>query len=212
MKLIDAHKLLVSLTKSPDNARYFKETYEHFGKQGDDDLHTYLEFVCENCVEWLERLPDKLTSQESLAKPKSAIIKLLDQQTVVDELGTEFCNTAKSTLVTTWKSHKDAIVADRTAQEESFTQSVSTGSLDEELETNTSNSLVQHKPESFSTEESNPQEAIRQLKLENLKLVEQLTKCQEKMQVYKEACFNIIEICYPDKKELWSLMKSVFIE
>lgn len=195
MKLIDAHQLLASLTKSTDNARYFKETYEHFGKQADDDLQTYIQFIFENCLEWLERLPDKLTSQEALAKPKSAVVKLLEQPSVIQELGDQLCSQAKDLLVTTWKANKDRITIERAEDHDDLEQSVE-------------NEIIEADEPPPSVDN---QQQIAQLQQENLRLAEQLAVYQNKCTQLQEACFKVVELCYPDKKELWTLLKSLFI-
>ncbi len=113
MRLGEAYKKLLGLTKSTDNARTFKETYLHFNKTDEDDLKTYLEFVCDNCEDWFHALPDKLASEAALAKPKSAIIKLISEEDVRGDLGADFCSELEQTLASTWRAKKVEIVDSR---------------------------------------------------------------------------------------------------
>jgi hypothetical protein len=113
MDLKEAHDLLLSLTKSTDNARIFKEIYMHFNKPDDYDLKQYLEFVHENCYEWFEGLPDKLASEPALSKPKSAILKLISHETVQTAVGAELCQELENNLVQTWRNIKDDLIKAR---------------------------------------------------------------------------------------------------
>lgn len=113
MDLNAAYDLLLKLTKSTDNARIFKETYLHFHKPDDYDLKAYLEFITENCESWFDLLPEKLSSEPALSKPKSAILKLMSQPDVRACLGADFCSTVEEALVTTWRDIKDDLVKKR---------------------------------------------------------------------------------------------------
>lgn len=195
MKLIDAYNLLFSLTKSKDNARSFKETYEHFSKGDDDALDTYLLFVSDNCVEWLERLPDKYASQEALSKPKTGILKLIEQPSVVEYLGEDTCKRLKQVITDTWKLNKDRIAAERT---EGLQQDIESPPLDQEIDAQSFEADNPHvSPHIQSTDMS-------ALQAENVRLAEQ---CQ----TYKEAIFHLLEACCPDQKEVWKVLRDTFL-
>ena len=113
MKLGEAHELLLSLTKSSDNARYFKETHDHAGFPRDRNLADYLSFINDNCDAWFRGLPDKLSSETALAKPKSGILKLINEPKVIEDVGADLCKALESELNRTWKRSKDAYIAER---------------------------------------------------------------------------------------------------
>lgn len=188
MKLSDAYNILYELTKSKDNARCFKVTYTWFQHEDNLDLKTYLDFISDNCKEWLERLPDEYNSQPSLAKPKTAVIKLIEQPQVIQAIGADFCAQLTTTITTTWKANKDRIAAQRTIPD-SLTETSTPHEDDQEL------------PDENHQEQSSDNNSLQE---ENLKLV---AECH----MLKQAIFKMAETCYPEQKEVWNIMKQLFL-
>lgn len=150
MKLEHAADVLRPLTKTGDNARIFTEVYTHCGKKKEDDLQTYLDFILENCAEWMELLPEKYQSETALSKPKTAICKLLTVPEIIKELGEDFCKELDKTIVDTWKKNKDSLVQQRSVAATVPTQTLDNHSVQESL--NESDTIPdEHELESIDT-------------------------------------------------------------
>lgn len=107
MILKHASAILQKMTATSDNARVFRETYMHFLHKDDDELLPYIQFIAENTKEWLENLPEKYKSIVSKAKAKTSIIKLLSNEDVASDLGSEVCTKTIEVLNDTWKQFKN---------------------------------------------------------------------------------------------------------
>lgn len=102
MKLSEAYSLLVEDGVS-DNHRYFAEVYKLYQFRDDQLLKDYLEFIIREPVSWFRGFPAKLTTKTSFSKPKTAVIKLLKHDTVIDELGEEYVQRVHDVV---WKTYK----------------------------------------------------------------------------------------------------------
>lgn len=96
-----------------ESARYFACVYEHFQFKEEQPLKGYLDFIVHEPVEWLKAFPEKLKTKSSFAKPKSALIKLLKHERVIQDLGSEYVKHVHDTVWTTFKKHGDAILLSR---------------------------------------------------------------------------------------------------
>ena len=96
-----------------ESARYFVCVYEHFQFKETQLLKDYLDFIVHEPVEWLKAFPERLKTKSSFAKPKSALIKLLKHERVVQALGEEYLKNIHDVIWTTFKKHGDAILASR---------------------------------------------------------------------------------------------------
>lgn len=112
MKLVDAFNLLVE-DGITDNHRYFAEVYKLFQFKDEDDLKAYLEFIVHEPVHWMRGFPVKLTTKTSYSKPKTAIIKLLKKEAVVQDLGQEFVDRVYDCVWNTYKKEHVTILAER---------------------------------------------------------------------------------------------------
>jgi hypothetical protein len=65
MDLITAHNLM-----KPDNAKWFKRTYDNAGKTDDSSLMEYVEEICADTEAWVKSLPSNIKAMSTLAKPK----------------------------------------------------------------------------------------------------------------------------------------------
>ena len=95
-------------------ARYFSEVYKLFRYTDDQLLKDYLDFIVHEPIEWLKGFPMKYTSKNSFSRPKTAVLKLLKETTVVASLGEEYTKRIHDTIWTTFKKHSDEIVEKRT--------------------------------------------------------------------------------------------------
>jgi hypothetical protein len=96
-----------------ESARYFVYLYEHFGFLEQQLLKDYLDFIVHEPVEWLKAFPEQLKTKSSFAKPKSALIKLLKHERVVQELGEDYIKHIHDVIWATFKKHGDAVLASR---------------------------------------------------------------------------------------------------
>lgn len=96
-----------------ESARYFVCLYEHFGFNDQQSLKDYLDFIVHEPVEFLKAFPERLKTKSSFAKPKSALIKLLKHQRVINVLGEEYLKTIHDTIWATFKKHGDSILSSR---------------------------------------------------------------------------------------------------
>lgn len=115
MNLGDAHGVLVGLTKTDDNARYFNMTYRKWYSPT-DLLSVYLTFIKDNCDAWFRGLPDKLTSEKGLSKPKSGILKLIKEKSVIAAVGGGLCTEVEYELNKTWREKKDIYIGSRNTE------------------------------------------------------------------------------------------------
>jgi hypothetical protein len=99
-----------------ESARYFVCLYEHFGFNDQQSLKDYLDFIVHEPVEFLKAFPEQLKTKSSFAKPKSALIKLLKHERVINLLGEEYIKTIHDTIWATFKKHGDSILSSRQKQ------------------------------------------------------------------------------------------------
>ena len=112
MKLIDAYNLLVN-DGITDNYRYFSEVYKLYGFADDKPLKEYLDFIDHEPAHWMRGFPAKLTTKLAFSKPKTALIKLLKKQSVMQALGTEYVTRIHDVVWNTFKREADAILEER---------------------------------------------------------------------------------------------------
>jgi hypothetical protein len=112
MKLIDAYNLLVE-DGITDNHRYFAEVYKLYGFADDKLLREYLDFIVHEPVHWLKGFPAKLVTKLAFSKPKTAMVKLLKKQQVIQALGSEYVTRIYETIWNTFKKEADGILEER---------------------------------------------------------------------------------------------------
>ena len=94
-----------------NNGRYFSQLYKHFQFTDTQTLKEYIDFIQHEPVEWMKAF--KGTNKNTFALPKTAVVKLLRNPTVVAELGGEYCNKAYECVWNTFKTNVDAFLAKR---------------------------------------------------------------------------------------------------
>jgi hypothetical protein len=109
MKISEAHTLL-SEDGVADHARYFNDLYKQHEFKESDDLKNYFEFVLHEPELWLKSFPNKLKSKPAFSKPKTAILKLLRNNTVISEYGKTFCEHAHDVIDSVYKKNVDGIL------------------------------------------------------------------------------------------------------
>ena len=107
MNLSDATALLGS------HARNFSEVYKLYNYRDDQTLRDYLDFVTHEPVEWFKGFPSKLLTKGSFSQPKTALIKLLKQEQVINELGEDYVKHVHDIVWSAFKQHGDAVLERR---------------------------------------------------------------------------------------------------
>jgi hypothetical protein len=112
MNLLDAQKRLAEDGVS-DHYRYFIDTYRVHDYKEETLLKEYIDYISHEPLLWLQSFPAKLKSKPAFSKPKTAILKLLKDSKVVEQLGAEYCDKAHDLIDQTYKQHGNEIVAKR---------------------------------------------------------------------------------------------------
>ena len=112
MNLLEAQKRLAEDGVS-DHYRYFIDTYRVHDYKEETLLKDYIEYISHEPLLWLQSFPAKLKSKPAFSKPKTAILKLLKDSKVVEQLGAEYCDKAHDLIDQTYKQHGNEIVAKR---------------------------------------------------------------------------------------------------
>jgi hypothetical protein len=107
MDLITAHNLM-----KPDNAKWFKCTYENAEKKDDSCLIEYIEEICADPEAWVKSLPANIKARSTLTKPKTALMSLTSLETPLEE---QLKTDLKTNLEKTYKNKSfiDAVLKDR---------------------------------------------------------------------------------------------------
>ena len=107
-----------------DQARVFTDVYKQYAFRDDQPVSEYLEFILHEPVAWFEGLPGTMKSKASIARPKTAVCKLVKCAEVIAALGAEVCEHVHSVLWATFKAESERIAAKRSGHE----PALSTGS------------------------------------------------------------------------------------
>jgi hypothetical protein len=96
-----------------DQGKYFSDVYKLYEYKDDQTLKDYLDFVIHEPVEWMRGFPSKMITKGSFSKPKSALIKLLKQESVITALGESYVKKVHDIVWAAFKKNADDIVASR---------------------------------------------------------------------------------------------------
>ena len=100
-----------------DQARVFTDVYKQYAFRDDQPVSEYLEFILHEPVAWFEGLPGTMKSKASIARPKTAVCKLMKCAEVIAVLGAEVCEKVHSVLWATFKAEAERIAAKRSGHE-----------------------------------------------------------------------------------------------
>ena len=112
MNLLEAQKRLAEDGVS-DHYRYFIDTYRVHDYKEETLLKEYIDYISHEPLLLLQSFPAKLKSKPAFSKPKTAILKLLKDSKVVEQLGAEYCDKAHDLIDQTYKQHGNEIVSKR---------------------------------------------------------------------------------------------------
>jgi hypothetical protein len=121
MKLKDAFVLLHE-NGAADHHRNFAMVFKHYNFTEDKDLKDYLDFIDHETLEWIKGFPSAMITKEQLAKPKTALIKLLKLQEVRTALGEEYVAKVHRKVWDTFKQNVDSIVQERVHTQQTPTE------------------------------------------------------------------------------------------
>jgi len=100
--IADAYKLLES--QSPDYLKYTKQVVDNLKRSDTCLLKDYIESITFDTFLWFQSFPDNICAKATFAKVKTALFHLLNSPAVIENLGQDCCNKAKSAVEETWKS------------------------------------------------------------------------------------------------------------
>lgn len=192
-------------TKCPDYHKNQSEIISTLNLQGSSTLKSYLELIQNDPVTYFESFPKSAVSFIALAKPKSAILYLLEKcDQVRQSEGAQFCDALANTIGKEWKQHGKRIAEARTLESKD-------DSTDEETNPRSSIALsiqntpveevpLRHLREQLETEKTLSSERlarIQQLEVELAKSIKDFEKHKEEIasmfEVYKNLFVNAMK-------------------
>ena len=99
------------------NGKHFSDVYKLYNFRDDTALKDYLDFVIHEPKEWMRGFPKKLKSRGAFGSPKTALIKLLKQASVVDVLGADYIKQVYDVVWQAFKKHGDEVYLSRNKME-----------------------------------------------------------------------------------------------
>ena len=109
MKLDDAYALLES------QGRIMAEVAKHYNWKDDADLKEYTDFILHEPIQWMKGYPAKYAQESQFGKPKTALVKLLKNETVQAEYGVEYTSTVREAV---WKAYKQLVKSEKSTNPE----------------------------------------------------------------------------------------------
>jgi len=190
MNLLDAQKRLAEDGVS-DHYRYFIDTYRVHDYKEDTLLKEYIEYISHEPLLWLQSFPAKLKSKPAFSKPKTAILKLLKDSKVVEQLGAEYCDKAHDLIDQTYKQHGNEIVAKRMG----IDSVVVTKDEEERVEPPPTQVVGSHIHPTLTIEED-----VEQLDSASStsSMAEELREIQQKYRVVKKAYETLLKATLPE--------------
>jgi hypothetical protein len=99
-----------------DNKKYFVKVYKHYDKDGKSSLKDYLEFIDSGMYDWFMLLPKDISAKATFSKPKTAILNVLKDTTVIESLGQSYCEDFSTRLSNFYRTKGDEILNKRTKE------------------------------------------------------------------------------------------------
>lgn len=96
-----------------DNKKYFTKVYQHYNKDGKSSLKDYLEFIDSGMYDWFMLLPKYISAKATFSKPKTAILNILKDDTVIKSLGQSYCEYFSTKFSNFYRSKGDEIMNKR---------------------------------------------------------------------------------------------------
>jgi hypothetical protein len=113
MDIQTASEILAKATNHQQHLKYFKELYTHFGHKPSSDVKELLDFICNDTLKWLQSLPPNARSKDTCIKYKSPIYILLDNSSVQELYGNDYCNKVHKNVKDCFQKHLNQVLASR---------------------------------------------------------------------------------------------------
>jgi hypothetical protein len=117
---------IVSKATNTDHVKYFKEQARHYKLEPSSSLKGYFDFICKDTLNWLQTLPNNAKSKSTFNKYKASVYLLLEHDSVITELGSQYCETVIKCIKECFKEHIDNVVKQRERKNEPKTIEVIT--------------------------------------------------------------------------------------
>lgn len=167
-------------------------------------LASYLDQINNDPVTWFNAFPESLASFEALAKPKSALLHLLEKvPSVRDDVGSDFCDSMVQNISATWKQNGRKISEARIARKKAVV--LLDNSDSESSATDDGAPLGNHAGGGApvnNTIVSSLQDEIRTLRESNAVLMHELSAVKEKLGLLKGIFIDILKLKNPSEIEM----------
>ena len=131
-------------------------------------MKSYIELIHNDHLHWFNAFPSVFASYEALAKPKSALLFLLEKQKDVrDELGVEYCDNLANSIGDFWRANKEELINTRKFVKEQTNKKTKTASIDDDDQSQRNDEELIAKAEKKITDLSSQ---VKQLGFDNDKL------------------------------------------
>lgn len=98
---------------------YLNNTLPSIRVNVNQTLRDFIEAIRTDPERWFQAFPPELNAKTSLAKPKTALLKILDHQRTRQVYGDEWCDAQHKFITTEWKEHSPRLIDIREAQRKS---------------------------------------------------------------------------------------------
>lgn len=96
-----------------DNKKYFEKVYKHYNKDKKSSLKDYLDFIDTGMYDWFMLLPKDVSAKATFSKPKTAILNILKDSSVIESLGKTYCDNFSTKFSNFYKTKGDEILNKR---------------------------------------------------------------------------------------------------
>lgn len=112
MNIQQASDVLAKET-SKEHLSYFTKQLVQFKYEPTTPLKDFLEFINENTIQWLQKLPKTAKSRNTLSKYRTSITTLLGKEQIREDIGSQYCIILERKINDTFKNNVDNIVDER---------------------------------------------------------------------------------------------------
>jgi hypothetical protein len=96
-----------------DYRKYFEAMCKKRDLAATAPLSAYVDAILKDTLAWLESFPENLHSKSAYSKPKTAMLNLLSDASIVEGLGSDYCRAASKAIELAFKAHSNVIVEKR---------------------------------------------------------------------------------------------------
>lgn len=183
-------------TKCPDYHKSQSEIISTLNLQGSSTLKSYLELIQNDPVTYFESFPKSAVSFIALAKPKSAILYLLEKcEQVRQSEGATFCDALANTIGKEWKQHGKRIAEARTLESKDDSTDEETTPRSSSIATSIQNTPVEEVPLRHLREQLDTEKNLSSERLARIQQLEaDLAKSIKDFEKHKDDVANMFEV------------------